>query len=151
MRYAGQGYELRVSLEGLGALDPAVLGQARTRFHARHFEIHGHAAPEKEVEVVSYRVRAHVSVPKFEPRQRARPTGPTDAKAALKGRRMVWFDGLTGVEVPIYERDLLEVGATLAGPAIVEQMDATTVIPKGWGAVVDTYGNLILEAEGAAP
>ena len=151
MRYAGQGYELRVSLQGLGALDPAVLGEARTRFHARHLEIHGHAAPEKEVEVVSYRVRAHVSVPKFEPRQRARPTGPTDAKAALKGRRMVWFDGLTGVEVPIYERDLLEVGATLAGPAIVEQMDATTVIPKGWGAVVDTYGNLILEAEGAAP
>ncbi len=149
MRYAGQGYELRVSLDGLGALDAAVLGQARARFDTRHEEIHGHAAREKEVEVVSYRVRAGVTVPKFEARKRPQPARPADAKAALKGRRMVWFDGLTGAETPIYERDRLEVGSKLAGPAIVEQMDATTVIPAGWGAVVDAYGNLILEAEGA--
>jgi N-methylhydantoinase A/oxoprolinase/acetone carboxylase beta subunit len=53
------------------------------------------------------------------------PKRPVDAKAALKGRRMGWFDGLTGAEAPIFERDLLEVGARLTGPAIVEQMDAT--------------------------
>jgi N-methylhydantoinase A len=150
MRYAGQGYELRVSLDGLGPLDPAVLRQARERFDARHAQIHGHAAREKEVEVVSYRLRARVSVPKFEPRARPRPAGAAEAKAAFKGRRMVWFDGLNGAEVPVYERDRLAIGATFAGPAIVEQMDATTVIPAGWRAEVDAFGNLILEAEGAS-
>jgi N-methylhydantoinase A len=151
MRYAGQGYELRVSMDGLGTLDDAALVEARARFDARHEQIHGHAAREKEVEVVSYRVRAQVAVPKFEARPRPTPETPIDAKAGFKGRRMVWFDGLRGAEVPIYERDRLEVGSHLAGPAIVEQMDATTVIPAGWAAEVDAYGNLILEAEGAKP
>ena len=44
----------------------------------------------------------------------------------------------------IYERDRLDVGTTLEGPSIVEQFDATTVIPPGWCAVVDGYRNLIL-------
>ena len=153
MRYAGQGYELRVSMEGLGALDPSALEQARARFDIRHEQIHGHAAREKEVEVVSYRLRATVSVPKFEPAElpAALPsTGtPTDISNALKGRRMVWFDGLTGAEAPVYERDGLGLGAVITGPAIVEQMDATTVIPAGWRAQVDAFGNLMLEAEGA--
>ncbi len=147
MRYAGQGYELRVSLDGIGALDDAALIQARERFDARHAQIHGHAAEEKEVEVVSYRIRATVAVPKFEPKPHAAPEGPADAGAALKGRRMVWFDGLTGAEAPVYERDKLAIGATLEGPAIVEQMDATTVIPAGWRGEVDAFGNLILESQ----
>jgi N-methylhydantoinase A/oxoprolinase/acetone carboxylase beta subunit len=148
MRYAGQGYELRVALEGIGTLDDAALIKARELFDLRHAQIHGHAAREKEVEVVSYRLRATVSVPKFEPRPQAAADAPAAADAALKGKRMVWFDGLKGAEVPVYERDKIAVGASFAGPAIVEQMDATTVIPAGWGAHVDEYGNLILEAEG---
>ncbi|MDX1483456.1 MAG: hydantoinase/oxoprolinase family protein [Alphaproteobacteria bacterium] len=150
MRYAGQGYELRVPLDGLGTLDGAALAEARRRFDKRHEQIHGHAAREKEVEVVSYRIRATVSVPKFEPRAQGTPETAADPGAALKGRRMVWFDGLTGSEAPVYERERLTVGARLTGPAIVEQMDATTVIPAGWRAEVDAYGNLILEAEGGA-
>jgi N-methylhydantoinase A len=149
MRYVGQGYELRVSMEGLGALDNDALKEARARFDTRHEQIHGHAAREKEVEVVSYRLRATVSVPKFEPAELPAAEGSGKPKDALKTRRMVWFDGLTGAEAPVFERDLLGVGATLSGPAIVEQMDATTVIPAGWQAEVDAFGNLILEAEDA--
>jgi N-methylhydantoinase A len=148
MRYAGQGYELRVSLDGIGRLDDGALVQARERFDTRHAQIHGHAAREKEVEVVSYRLRATVSVPKFEPRPQAVPDAPASGEGALKGKRVVWFDGLKGAEVPVYERDKLAVGTAFTGPAIVEQMDATTVILAGWGAAVDGHGNLILEAEG---
>ncbi len=64
---------------------------------------------------------------------------------------MVWFDGLSGAEVPVYERDGLGPGATVAGPAIVEQFDATTVLPKGWLGRVDGHLNLILERAGDAP
>jgi N-methylhydantoinase A/oxoprolinase/acetone carboxylase beta subunit len=45
----------------------------------------------------------------------------------------------------IYDRNKLSVGVSFAGPAIVEQFDATTVVPPGWHAFVDRYGNLILE------
>ena len=51
----------------------------------------------------------------------------------------------SAVEATLYERDRLDVGAMVSGPAIVEQFDATTVIPAGWSGRVDGYRNLILE------
>jgi N-methylhydantoinase A len=141
LRYTGQGYELRVSLDGIGTLDAAGLAAARERFDTRHAQIHGHAAREKAVEVVSYRLRARVAVPKY---QATELPAATDTEAAPKGRRTVWFNGRDGAEVPVYERTTLPRGARLDGPALVEQMDATTVIPGGWRAEVDAFGNLIL-------
>jgi len=147
MRYAGQGYELRVPLSGLGEgkLDAKTLTAARARFDAVHERIHGHAAKEKSVEVVSYRLRVRVSVPKFSPRAlEARPASPPPA-AAIKGKRNVFFAADAATETTIYDRDQISVGTTFAGPAIVEQFDATTVVPPGWSSSVDRYGNLILE------
>ena len=147
MRYAGQGYELRVPLSGLWqtALDGKTLKAARERFDEVHEKIHGHAAKEKSVEVVSYRLRVRVSVPKFSPQALpARALSPPPP-AAVKGTRRVFFDAQKPVETTIYDRDRLAVGVTFTGPAIVEQFDATTVVPLGWHAFVDRYGNLILE------
>ena len=48
------------------------------------------------------------------------------------------------IDAMLYERDRLDIGATIAGPAIVEQFDATTVIPPGWSGRVDGFGNLVL-------
>jgi len=149
MRYAGQGYELRVSLSGLGEgpLDGNALTGARARFDAVHERIHGHAAKEKGVEVVSYRLRVRVSVPKFLPRaSEARSASPPSA-TAIKGKRSVFFAADAATETTIYDRDRLHVGTSFAGPAIVEQFDATTVVPPGWHACVDRYGNLILERD----
>jgi N-methylhydantoinase A len=150
MRYAGQGYELRVPLSGSSdaALTAETLTATRARFDAVHERIHGHAAKEKGVEVVSYRLRVRVSVPKFSPRALdARPASPPPA-AAIKGKRSVFFAADAATETTIYDRDHLAVGATFVGPAIVEQFDATTVLPPGWRASVDRYGNLILERDG---
>src|SRR5579871_1836523 len=150
MRYAGQGYELRVSLSGLGhgSLDGNALTGARARFDAVHERIHGHAAKEKGVEVVSYRLRVRVSVPKFSPRAlEARSASPPSA-TAIKGKRSVFFAADAATETTIYDRDRLDVGTSFAGPAIVEQFDATAVVPPGWRASVDRYGNLILERDG---
>ena len=101
------------------------------------------------MEVVSYRLRVRVTVPKYEPRQEQTGT-PRPAEVALKGTRRVHFcsraqDNERSVDARIYERDLLDVGVTIIGPAIVEQFDATTVIPSGWSGRVDGYRNLILE------
>jgi hypothetical protein len=72
LRYTGQGYELRVPLRGLwsNALDGKTLAAARERFDGVHARIHGHAAKEKGVEVVSYRLRVRVNVPKYTPHTR---------------------------------------------------------------------------------
>jgi N-methylhydantoinase A len=145
LRYTGQGYELRTPLEGLfvGTLTADSLGAARDRFDERHAQIHGHAAKERPVEIVSYRLRVRVAVPKYEPRAHAAPPASRPPAEAIKGRRRAAFNG-TIMEARIYERDRLDIGASIAGPAIVEQFDATTVIPSGWSGQVDGHRNLIL-------
>ena len=150
MRYAGQGYELRVSLSGLwrSALDAEALAAARTRFDDVHARIHGHAAKEKGVEVVSYRLRVRVNVPKFAPQPQPAIPAASPSPEAIKGTRWVFFAAQQPTETTIYDRQRLGVGANFAGPAIVEQFDATSVVPPGWHASVDRFGNLILERKG---
>ena len=145
LRYTGQGYELRTPLDGLFAdrLTPDALTHARERFDERHAQLHGHAAKERPVEVVSYRLRLRVIVPKYQPRDE--PALATPRAPAPKGRRTIHLDGASACEATLYERDVLDIGIAIAGPAIVEQFDATTVIPPGWSAQVDQRRNLILE------
>jgi N-methylhydantoinase A len=146
LRYTGQGYELRTPLDGLftDRLTAEALARARDKFDERHAQIHGHAAKERPVEVVSYRVRLRVSVPKYEPREEATPPMPRSTADAVKGARKITLNG-TMTDATLYERDRLDIGAMLGGPAIVEQLDATTVIPAGWSARVDGFSNLILQ------
>jgi N-methylhydantoinase A len=149
LRYTGQGYELRTPLDGLFAasLTADSLAAARARFDERHAQLHGHAAKERPVEVVSYRLRLRVAVPKYEPRDEAVSASPRSPEP--KGRRTIHLDGASSCEAFLYERDALDVGVTIAGPAIVEQFDATTVIPPEWSAQVDPRRNLILQRQDA--
>jgi N-methylhydantoinase A len=146
LRYTGQGYELRTPLTGLytDRLSAESLRRARDRFDERHAQIHGHAAKDRPVEVVSYRLRVRVDVPKYQPVQETATPSPPDATVAVKGKRSVHFAG-SALAAVIYERDKLAIGTTVEGPAIVEQFDATTVIPPRWTGRVDGYRNLILE------
>jgi N-methylhydantoinase A len=95
--------------------------------------------------VVSYRLRVRVNVPKFTPRALPALGAAPPPATAIKGTRAVLFDARQPTTTTIYDRDRLDVGAAFSGPAIVEQFDATTVIPAGWRAIVDRYGNLALE------
>jgi N-methylhydantoinase A len=147
LRYTGQGYELRTPLDGLfkDRLNTDTLKRARKRFDERHAQIHGHAAKERPVEVVSYRVRVRVPQPKYQSREENAPSSLPPVAAAAKGRRAIHFEGATSTEAILYERDRLAVGTSIAGPAVIEQFDATTVISPGWTARVDGLRNLLLE------
>jgi N-methylhydantoinase A len=149
LRYTGQGYELRTPLEGLFGtlLTEESLAAVRTRFDERHAQIHGHAARERPVELVSYRLRVRVIVPKYQPVQEPAPPSPRPIETAIKGRRRLHLPGKDSVNAILYERDRLDIGATVSGPAIIEQFDATTVLPPGWSGKVDAYRNLILRSE----
>jgi N-methylhydantoinase A len=149
LRYAGQGYELRVPLAELwrDALDATTIAKARERFDEQHARSHGHAAAEKAVELVSYRVRVRVRVPKYKPRALPEGKRTPPGADAVKGKRQVFFVADNPTEAVIIDRDKLAVGATFAGPAIVEQFDATTVVPPGWMASVDRFRNLVLERQ----
>jgi N-methylhydantoinase A len=138
LRYAGQSHELTVPVEEPAAA--ALLG----RFHALHQERYGYSDADSAVEVVTLRLRAvsPVEGPRLEPL----PEGGPDATPARIGERSVWFSGGGGaVEAAVFDRERLLAGNVLDGPALVLQVDSTTVVPPGWRATVDTWGNLVLE------
>lgn len=151
LRYTGQGYELRTPLDGLftDRLTADSLKAVRHRFDERHAQIHGHAAPDRSVEVVSYRMRVRVGVTKYQAVEEPAPAQLRPVAEARKSVRTLFQSGVTGVEATVYERDKLDIGSLVAGPAIVEQFDATTIIPSGWQARVDGYRNLMLEKKEA--
>lgn len=140
MRYAGQGYEITLPCGDAGQ----DLGVLRRRFDEQHKTMFGHNAPEEPVEIVSYRVRGIGRVPPVE-MPRFKPTGATLADA-LRETRRARFDGKP-VECPVYQRERLDVGLTVAGPAILDQFDCTTVICPGQIARVDEWKNLIVTGE----
>ncbi|MDE2516784.1 MAG: hydantoinase/oxoprolinase family protein [Rhodospirillales bacterium] len=145
MRYAGQNYEIAVPLPD-GGLDSAALDHLARDFAAAHRRLYGFEAEGEPVQLVTYRVEAAGMVRKAAFRREAE--GDADASGAIRASREVWLAEAGGfVSCPVYDRALLQAGNHFAGPAIVEQMDTTTVVLPGMTARVDPWLNLILEAQ----
>jgi N-methylhydantoinase A len=144
MRYAGQNYELPIPLPE-GDVTPATMDVLMERFAAAHQRLYGFIAEDEPVQLVTFRLEASGVVEKARFR-RQEDAGP-DASGALMGRRDVWLAEAGGfVACPVYDREKLGAGNRIVGPAIVEQMDATTVVLPGMVAWVEPYMNLVLEA-----
>jgi N-methylhydantoinase A len=143
LRYAGQGYEITMPCAA-SALQNGGLPALRSQFDQQHQSMFGHMAPEQPVEVVSYRVRGLGRVPPVE-LPRFKPTGATLANARRETRR-VRLDG-RDIDCPVYQRERLDVGMAVVGPAICDQFDCTTVIHAGQTARVDEWKNLIVTQE----
>ena len=140
MRYVGQGYEIEtpVTVEMVAEHDGQALLKA---FSAAYRQRYGRAE-EMPVELLSWRLA--VSGPGSPLAEAlARPAGPAAEAPAADSRRPVWF-GQGFVETPVYKRRQLEPGAQLAGPAIVEEVESTVVVPPDFALAVDAAANLIL-------
>jgi len=94
------------------------------------------------VEIVNLRVSGLGELPVIEPVEMIKERGKTGE--ALIDTRDVYFEG-EFLKTPIYDRSKLKLDAQLKGPAIIEEVNATTVIPPEASAVVDKYGNIIIE------
>jgi N-methylhydantoinase A len=140
LRYVGQSYELEVPLPE--SLDATCGTQAVAAFHAAHQQVYGHNRPTHAVEFVN--LRSVHSAPLPRP-QLTVPAPSGSLEAACKSIRPAYFDEYqTYGDTPIYQRDLLPLGAQFDGPAIVEQPDTTTVVYPGFTCRVDDAGNLLL-------
>ena len=134
VRYAGQGYELNVPA------GPDFLES----FHRTHQKRYGYADEKKCVEVVNVRLR--VTVPGEAINLAVFPPGDSDAAQALIETRPMTFAG-KNQEGKVYQRERLDPGDRVDGPALVVEYSATTVVLPGWTALVDTYKNLIMEVK----
>jgi N-methylhydantoinase A len=143
MRYAGQNYELAIPLPD-GPITSETLDLLAAGFADAHQRMYGFLADNDPVQLVTFRLEATGLVSKAT--LAVHSSAGADATHAIRESRDVWFtESGDFVACPVYAREELKSGNRFSGPAIVEQMDATTVVLPGMTARVDPYLNLILE------
>ena len=141
-RYVGQNFELSVPIPA-GPVDTAVLRSADEAFHDVHRRMYGYDQRDKEIELVTFRIAARLPVarPQLRGTRRTSRGGGPDAAA----RRPVFFEAAGAfVDCPVHAREGLDEGDHLEGPAVIEQMDTTTVVPPDFCLDVDDLLNLHL-------
>ncbi len=143
LRYAGQGYELRVPVPD-GPMTTAMLDTVLARFHRNHETEYGHAFPDNPVEIVNLRLIGIGDLPKIS-RFRLDGGGAAEEALARTGSCRFRHDGqIKSFETPFYRREQLPLGLTLDGPAIVVQKDSTTVVPPDCSLRAEANGNMII-------
>jgi N-methylhydantoinase A len=146
VRYVGQNYEIPVPVPD-GPVTESTFEAIRQVFLDRHRQLYGFVADGDRIQLVTFRVETIGRVDKAKLKRHA--LGAEDASRAVVGIRPIWESSAEGfVEAQLYDRARLTAGNVVKGPAIVDQMDATTVIPTNMTARVDEYLNLLLEMEG---
>jgi N-methylhydantoinase A len=140
MRYLGENYEIEVPVTFTEVSDES-MAALFDRFHDRHEELYGFANADEVIEVISFKVTALQT--RASPSLAELPEVDTEPKAA----REVYFEETGVVETDVYNRDDLGANATADGPAIVEDTDATTVVPPSATLETDTYGNMLIRLE----
>ncbi|HVQ76113.1 MAG TPA: hydantoinase/oxoprolinase family protein [Candidatus Binatia bacterium] len=144
MRYRGQGYEIEVPVPE-GRPDTAWLAALRVSFEDVYRTVYRHVPSGLPVEAVTWRVRAQSPPPPLPP-----PRSPTGPAPAPKGERPVFIpsDGAFR-PVPVWDRYALPAGHRLAGPAVIEEIESTTVVTPAFDVAVDAALNLVLTRRSA--
>jgi len=145
MRLQGQLHEIRVPLPQGKLTDaaiPGIRGAFATAYAARYTSVYEGVG----IQIISLRVTARGPVPELALAQ----AGAGKGGEARKGTRPAWF-GEGFVETPVYDRYRLAAGSRIAGPAIIEEREATTVVAPGDTITVDETGTLRIAIAVAAP
>ena len=141
-RYVGQNFEIPIPVPS-APLDIGTMQALKSTFHETHMRLYGYHQPAKVVELVTFRIKA--SLPVAKPDLKSFAVKTRRASPQPSARRDVFFQDEGGfVDCPIYQRQDLAAGDRLTGPAVIEQMDTTTVIPPDFAAEVDPLLNLLI-------
>ena len=139
VRYVRQAYELNVDVSN--PITSQNFSALPELFHEKHANTYGHANKEERIQIVTLRLSAKAKLPELKIRQSTK----TDLADTTKKRfREVWFEKAGKSTTAVFDRANIQLGTTIEGPAIVESLESTLVIPPDWTALMDTNGFIIL-------
>ena len=138
-RYPRQSHELAVPVPPR-AIDVAALKEIAATFHDRHRHTYGHDNGSEPVQIVSIRVAAVGTIPPLTIRDKVASLGTNP----IKGKRQVWFRATGAIDATVYERRRMPPGLVAAGPAVIESLESTILVPPGWQAKMDADGFVLL-------
>jgi N-methylhydantoinase A len=137
VRYRRQAYELTLPVED-GTVTQAMLDRLAAAFHEKHEQTYGHANPAEPVQLVNLRLTAVGRLPDL---KLAQVSDPASARVRT---RAVWFTATGFAPADVHWRNGLAAGTAITGPAIIEALDSTTVVPPEWTARIDSLGYIRL-------
>jgi N-methylhydantoinase A len=140
LRYFRQAYELTVTAPS-GPVTAATLGALAQGFHEKHRLTYSHDNPDETVQMVNLRLTAIGRLAGLELRQTVGGGADTGPRS-----RSVWFKATGRTDCAIHDRNGLVAGSAIAGPAVIEALDTTIVIPPDWHARPDETGTIVMEA-----
>jgi len=141
MRYYGQEWTIKVPIMP-GKIGVNEVGEIENRFHEAHEREYGFKLLGNPVEIVNFHIVGIHRTAK--PKLRELPEGGSPDKALLGEREVYFGRGIEFKNIPVYKRELLPRNSTINGPALIEEITATTIVPLNFQAKVDRYGNLVL-------
>ena len=140
-RYIGQGHELTLPLPD-NDLEPGYAARLRTQFEQLYKAVYGVTMPGQDVELVTWSVT--VSSAPEPPMRRGSVSKRTTL--APPAKRTVYEPALGRVtDFAVYQRDDLAPGDELAGPALIEEAQTTTVVPASFTAYIESGGMIVME------
>ena len=145
LRYVGQEGTLVVPIAPEDLDGPDGPTKTLQSFHRIHRATYGFSSDDDPVEIVDARVTVMASSRPAGKEALARATADVDLDSARRGTRVCRFLQHEGTLTNVFQRELLSVGATIDGPAILEQLDATTVVPPAWCGTVLGSGDLVMK------
>ncbi|MFO7928195.1 MAG: hydantoinase/oxoprolinase family protein, partial [Candidatus Humimicrobiaceae bacterium] len=141
MRYRGQNYEINVPIPSLNMGNDIIWNNLAESFNKKHLQVYGHFKKGVAMEVVNIRLkcigRSKIKVkPNFMPKGKGAP---------VKDHRDIMFlNSRERIRAPIYDKMRMDAGRKIKGPAVIEQVDSTIVIPPGDSAVMEKDGGLVI-------
>ena len=145
MRYVGQGHEIAVPIPPR-ALTKQDVSEIRALYDAEYSRFYDRPVPGSDVEILSFAVTVRTVEAHVEP-----AAAVANAPAPSPIRVQMVRDTATGevAEWQVYEREAMQPGATVAGPAIISEAETSTLIGPGWICRMDGLGYLDLTQEAA--
>ena len=138
-RYERQSYELTIPVPPQ-PIDQTSLQKIAEAFHARHLQTYGHDNRTEPVKIVNIRVAAIGMIPPLIIRDIPADVGTE----VIKSRRQLWFRETGEVDAPIYDRRWMPLGLKVTGPAVIESLESTILVPPRWHANVIEDGFVVL-------
>ena len=138
-RYPRQSHELAVPVAAR-PVDHAAVAEIAAIFHDRHLHTYGHDNRSEPVQIISIRVAAIGATAPLPIRDAMARSG-TDA---IKTKRQVWFRETGVIDATVYDRKRMAAGLQVTGPAVIESLESTILVPPGWRAEMNEDGFVLL-------